>query len=128
MAELIPGITVKGVDVSTYAIEHAIESMKSHVLVADARELPFDDASFDVVIAINTIHNLDRQDLIQSLNEIERVKRHGAFITVDAYRTDEERERMEAWNLTARTILSVPEWEQLFAEAGYTGDYFWFMP
>jgi ubiquinone/menaquinone biosynthesis C-methylase UbiE len=128
MAELIPGITVKGVDVSTYAIEHAIESMKPHVSVADARELPFDDASFDVVIAINTIHNLDRQDLIQSLNEIERVKRHGAFITVDAYRTDEERERMEAWNLTARTILSVPEWEQLFAEAGYTGDYFWFMP
>ena len=128
MAELIPDITVKGVDVSTYAIEHAIESMKPHVSVADARELPFDDASFDVVIAINTIHNLDRQDLIQSLNEIERVKRHGAFITVDAYRTDEERERMEAWNLTARTILSVPEWEQLFAEAGYTGDYFWFMP
>ena len=35
---------------------------------------------------------------------------------------------MLAWNLTAQTILSVEEWQQLFAEAGYTGDYYWFMP
>lgn len=128
LAEMIPGITVKGIDVSTYAIENAIESMKPHLLVSDARDLPFDDASFDVVIAINTVHNLDRPDLIRSLQEIERVKRRAAFVTVDAYRTDEERDRMEAWNLTARTILSVSEWERLFDEAGYTGDYFWFMP
>lgn len=128
LAELIPGITVKGIDVSSYAIEHAIDSMKPHVAVADARRLPFDDASFDVVISINTIHNLERADLIQALREIERVKRRGAFITVDAYRDDEERRRMEAWNLTARTILSVDGWKDLFAEAGYTGDYYWFMP
>jgi SAM-dependent methyltransferase len=128
LAELIPGITVRGIDVSSYAIENAIESMRPHVSVADARELPFDDGSFDVVIAINTIHNLDRPDLIRALREIERVARRGAFVTVDAYRNEEERTRMEAWNLTARTILSVDGWKQLFAEAGYTGDYYWFMP
>ena len=128
LAEMIPGITVKGVDVSAYAIEHAIESIRPHVSVADARELPFADDSFDVVISINTVHNLERADLVRSLREIERVKRRGAFITVDAYRTDEERRRMEAWNLTARTILSVEGWKELFAEAGYTGDYHWFIP
>jgi len=128
LAELIPGITVRGIDVSTYAIENAIESMRPYVSVADARELPFDDGSFEVVIAINTIHNLERPDLIRALREIERVKRRGAFVTVDAFRDEEERERMEAWNLTARTILSVDGWKQLFAEAGYTGDYYWFMP
>ena len=128
LALLIPGITVKGVDVSAYAIEHAIESMRPHVSVADARELPFPDGSFDVVVSINTVHNLERADLVQALREIERVTRRGAFITVDAYRTDEERRRMEAWNLTARTILPVEGWKDLFAEAGYTGDYFWFIP
>jgi SAM-dependent methyltransferase len=96
LAELIPGITVRGIDVSSYAIENAIESMRPHVSVADARELPFDDGSFDVVIAINTIHNLDRPDLIRALREIERVARRGAFVTVDAYRNEEERTRMEA--------------------------------
>lgn len=128
LAALIPGITVKGVDVSAYAIEHAIESMRPHVSVADARVLPFADRSFDVVISINTIHNLERADLVEAIREIERVKRHGAFITVDAYRTAEERRRMEAWNLTARTILPVEGWKELFAEAGYTGDYYWFIP
>jgi SAM-dependent methyltransferase len=128
LAEMIPGMMLKGVDISSYAIDNAIESMKPHVLVADARDLPFTDRSFDVVISVNTIHNLERADLIQALREIERVKRRGAFVTVDAYRNEEERARMESWNLTARTILSVDGWKDLFAEAGYTGDFFWFIP
>jgi hypothetical protein len=35
---------------------------------------------------------------------------------------------MEAWNLTAKTVLHVDEWKNLFKKAGYTGDYYWFMP
>ena len=35
---------------------------------------------------------------------------------------------MFAWNLTAKTILSVNDWKQLFYEVGYKGDYFWFIP
>ena len=126
--ELIPGIEVAGVDVSKYAIEHSMGSVRSKVQVADARELPFEDNSFDLVISINTIHNLEREDLICALKEIERVSRKHAFITVDAYRNDEEKEAMFAWNLTAKTILSVSEWIDLFKEAGYTGDYYWFVP
>ena len=128
LAELIPGITVSGVDVSDYAIEHAIDDVKSKVRVADARNLPFADNSFDIVIAINTIHNLERVECANALREIERVSRKGSFITVDAYRDDEEKERMFAWNLTAKTIMSVDEWVAFFEEVGYTGDYFWFMP
>lgn len=128
MAELIPGITVKGVDVSEYAIANAIEDMKPHVQVADARKLPFPDKSFDVVIAINTIHNLEIEECAEALREIERVRRKGAFVTVDAYRTEEEKRRMYAWNLTARTIMSVDDWVDFFRKVGYTGDYYWFIP
>ncbi|OPF92657.1 hypothetical protein I8G32_04052 [Rhodopseudomonas palustris] len=128
MAELIPGITVKGVDVSDYAIAHAIDDMKPHLSVASAVKLPFADKSFDVVISINTVHNLVRDDCAAALREIERVARKGAFITVDAYRDDEEKRRMMAWNLTAQTIMHVDEWKAFFAEIGYTGDYYWFIP
>ena len=128
LAELIPGIIVKGVDASSYAIEHAIEDMKPNVQVGDARSLPFPDKSFDVVISINTIHNLDRTECAQALREIERVSRGKSYITVDAYRSDEEKARMFAWNLTAKTIMSVEEWKGFFDEVGYTGDYFWFVP
>ncbi len=128
MNKLIPGITVKGIDISNYAIENVIESMKDNVMVADARDLPFRDNSFDVVISITTVHNLDRDDCIRSLREIERVSRRKSFVTVDAYRNEDERTAMLAWNLTAKTILKDEEWIELFNEAGYTGDYYWFMP
>lgn len=127
-AQLIPGLDVKGIDISSYAVENAIEDMRPHVQVGDARRLPFPDKSFDVVISINTIHNLERDDCARALAEIERVARRGAFVTVDAHRTPDERRRMMAWNLTARTIMSVEEWKRFFAEAGYSGDYYWFIP
>jgi SAM-dependent methyltransferase len=128
VAALIPGIIVKGVDISEYAIAKAMEDMKPHVGVANARSLPFPDKSFDVVISINTIHNLEREECGQALREIERVSRKGGFVTVDAYRTDKEKERMHAWNLTGLTIMHVDEWVAFFGEVGYTGDYYWFIP
>lgn len=127
-AALIPGITVNGVDISRYAIEHAMDDMKPHVQVADARKLPFPDKSFDVVISINTVHNLERAECGKALQEIERVARKGAFVTMDAYRNDEDKERMYAWNLTGLTIMHVDEWKAFFREVGYTGDYYWFIP
>ena len=128
LAALIPGITVKGIDISQYAIDNAIEDMKPHVQVANAINLPFPDKSFDIVISINTIHNLERHELATALREIQRVAIRGAFITVDAYRDDAEHERMLAWNLTAKTIMHVDEWVEFFEEVGYTGDYYWFIP
>ena len=127
-AELIPGISVKGVDVSEYAIAAAIEDMKPHLQVASAAALPFPDKSFDLVISVTTVHNLDRDDCARALREIMRVTRKHAFITVDAYRDEEERKRMHAWNLTAKTVMHVDEWKAFFREAGYTGDYYWFIP
>lgn len=128
LKNLIPGIRVKGIDISEYAIEHAMPDVANDVQVASAEKLPFEDDSFDVVISINTVHNLEREECGKALQEIERVSRKGAFITVDAYRNEEEKERMYAWNLTAKTIMSVEEWVAFFKEVGYTGDYYWFIP
>lgn len=128
LSQALPGITIAGIDISDYAIEHAKPEVRDCVMVADARELPFDDDSFDVVISINTVHNLDLAECRKALQEIERVSRLGAFVTVDAYRNEAERGRMMDWNLTAKTIMSTDEWVDFFAESGYTGDYYWFIP
>ena len=79
-------------------------------------------------MSINTIHNLDRDDCARALKEIQRVSAGRAFITVDAYRNEIEKKRMEAWNLTALTMMSVDEWIDFFEEVGYFGDYYWFIP
>ncbi len=126
--EIIPGLELQGIDISNYAIKNGIDSMRDQLQVASADKLPFEDNRFDYAISITTIHNFDKDGVIKALKEIERVTKQGSFITVDAYRNDLEKERMFAWNLTAKTILHVDEWKELFIEAEYTGDYFWFMP
>jgi SAM-dependent methyltransferase len=128
LREAVPAIKVTGIDVSEYAIENGKPEVREFLSIADAKSLPFEDDSFDVVISINTVHNLERSECGQALQEIERVARKGAFITVDAYRNEEEYERMMAWNLTAKTIMSVDDWVSFFDEVGYTGDYYWFIP
>jgi len=125
---LMPNLNVFGVDVSEYAIKNAKEDVRDFCQVANATSLPFDDNSIDYSISITTLHNLDEKGLIKALLEIERVTLKGSFITLDAYRNDEEKERMEAWNLTAKTVMHVDEWKDLFQDVGYTGDYFWFIP
>ena len=124
----LPGSTIKGVDVSDYAIGAAEQHLRPHLQVADAKDLPFESDSFDLVISINTIHNLELAECKQSLNEISRVSRQNAFIVVDSWHSEAERRRMEAWNLTALTYMSAPEWECLFKEVGYRGDWDWFIP
>ncbi len=126
--QIIPGIKVAGIDISQYAIENAIESVKPLVKVANAKELPFPDKSFDLAISITTIHNLPLEGCKQALREVMRVSRKHAFITLDSWHDEIERDRMEKWNLTALTYMSIEEWKQLFAEVGYTGDYYWFIP
>lgn len=124
---LMPQADIRGVDVSHYAIENAKEEVRDFVQVADAVKLPFPDDYFDLVISINTIHNLPLDQCKQSLREIQRVTRKDAFLTVDAWRNDAEKKSMLAWNLTALTYMHVDDWKKVFDEVGYTGDYFWFI-
>jgi ubiquinone/menaquinone biosynthesis C-methylase UbiE len=126
--QLIPGIQTTGLDISKYAIENSHPGVKGNLVVGNAKELPFEDNEFDLVIAINTIHNLEFDECAQALREIQRVSKEHSFVIVDAYRTEEEKLRMFAWNLTGQTILSVDSWIEFFQVNGYTGDYYWFMP
>lgn len=125
---LMPKIVITGIDVSRYAYENAIPDMRPFIRVGNAGELPYPSKSFDLVISIHTIHNLPLEECKQALREIQRVTRKHAFIAVDAWRDDKERERLMKWNLTALTYMHVDDWRKLFTEVGYAGDYHWFIP
>ena len=62
------------------------------------------------------------------MQEISRVSKGNAFIVVDAYTNEEEKKKMFAWNLTAKTIMHVEDWKSFFKENNYNGDYYWFNP
>jgi ubiquinone/menaquinone biosynthesis C-methylase UbiE len=125
--QLMPHARCAGIDISGYAIENALDAVKPIVRVGNATSLPYADHSFDLVLAINTIHNLPYEECKQSLREIQRVSRRNAFVMVDAYRTKEQRDAMLRWVLTAETMLAVDDWLKLFGEVGYKGDYYWWI-
>lgn len=124
----LPAAKVRGIDISDYAVKMGMKDVKPFLSVGNANDLSiFKDKEFDLVVSINTIHNLPPEECKRALMELERVGRN-AFITVDAWRNDEEKEKMLKWNLTAKTLMHVDGWVKLFKEAGYTGDYYWFIP
>lgn len=125
--DLMPNCTVAGIDVSSYAIENAMPSVKQFLKIASAESLPFPDKSFDLVISINSIHNLPLDRLKIAIKEIQRVSRGNSYITIDAWRNEEERKNLYKWVLTAETMMHVDDWKKLFEEVGYTGDYWWFI-
>ncbi len=89
----IPTLKIKGIDISKYAIENSIEEIKPNLVLGDAKKLPFKDNSFDLVISINTIHNLNETDCSKALKEIERVSKKNSFLTVDAYKDEKEKKK-----------------------------------
>jgi len=123
-----PGLELHGVDISEYAIKNCHPEVKDNLQVGKAENLKFEDNYFDLVISINTVHNLELKDCEASIKEISRVSKANSFITVDAYNSDEEKERMFKWNLTAKTIMSINDWKDIFKNIGYNGDFYWFIP
>jgi ubiquinone/menaquinone biosynthesis C-methylase UbiE len=125
--QLMPSLRIAGIDVSTYALDNARPEVRPFLQLCNATELPFPDRSFDLVLAINTIHNLELPDCRQALREIQRVSKRHAFVVVDAWRTPQQGRLLKQWVLTAKTYFHVDDWVAVFHEAGYTGDYYWFL-
>ena len=122
----IPTLNVMGIDISEYAILNSHPRMIDRLIVGNCTNLPFDDNSFDLVISINTIHNLDRSGCVKAIQEIERVKKKNSYIVVDGWNSSREESDLKSWVLTAETVLSEKDWENLFEESGYSGVYsFW---
>ena len=120
-----PGLEAFGLDISEYALMHCEPEVVGRLHLGNALKLPFPDGSFQAVISLNTVHNLERADCVRAVREIQRLAPGRGFIQVDSYRTPEQRATFEEWVLTAR-FHDYPEgWLKVFAEAGYTGDYYW---
>ena len=152
LQDLIGGINVIGMDISNYALNKAMDGygqfivknnlgsddseeiekkarakVLPYLIEGSAEKLPWPDNSFDVVLSINTTHNLSEEKCKQAIKEMKRVCKPGGkmFIQLDAYRNAEDKERIMHWVLTAKTIKSVDEWKDFFKEVGYGGDYYW---
>jgi cyclopropane fatty-acyl-phospholipid synthase-like methyltransferase len=125
LVQEIPGVRVVGLDISRYALETAMDSVKPYLVQGSAVALPFSDGAFELVVSINTVHNLELDGCKQAIREIERVSRAHKYLQVDSWLDEEQRRNFERWQLTAQTYFAPEGWRRLFSEVGYTGDYSW---
>lgn len=123
LTQVVPGIKVAGIDISRYALEHAKPEVRSMLQYGQAQNLPFEDNEFDLVISLATLHNLKVFDLKKALQEIGRVSSKNSYIMAESFRNDREEVNMLYWQLTCASYYSVEEWEWLYREWGYVGDY-----
>lgn len=125
LMDACPGLEVWGLDISEYAIAQSHPDIAGRLVRGTADRLPFADRSFQAVLCINVIHNLEREACLRAIREVERLAPGRAYIQVDAYRDETERDIFLDWVLTAVTYGPPEFWREMFAEAGYTGDYYW---
>jgi protein-L-isoaspartate(D-aspartate) O-methyltransferase len=123
LQKAVPGLIVHGLDISEYAIENAHESVRDSLLMGTAAKLPYPNSYFDYVFSINTLHNLLLPDLFSAVCELQRVSRGGTYICVESYRTEQEKANLFYWQVTCEAFFTPREWEWIFSEASYRGDY-----
>jgi ubiquinone/menaquinone biosynthesis C-methylase UbiE len=121
--KVLPDADAIGLDVSEYAIANAMPEIKDRVSVGNAVSLPYPDKSFDLVVSINTLHNLPVYDLEKALMEIERVGKEHKYIVMDSYRTEREKVNLLSWQLTCECFFTPEEWQWVFEKCNYTGDH-----
>jgi protein-L-isoaspartate(D-aspartate) O-methyltransferase len=123
LTRLVPGLEVVGLDISQYAIEHAKSEVHANLIPGNADSLPFQEQSFDLVVSFATLHNLGIAALWKAVHEIERVGRRDKYIMVESYRNESEKANLLYWQLTCHSFFSVEDWEWIYRQCGFTGDY-----
>lgn len=125
------GCHIEGVDLDEAALRKAETHIAAqglqdliHVRRANALSLPFDDASFDIVINEAMLTMLPLPAKIKAVGEYYRVLKPGGFLlTHDVMLTGTNREAVlqqlrEAINISV-TPLSKTDWVKVFADGGF---------
>lgn len=120
--QVVPGIVVRGLDISEYGLQNAKEEIRPFLDRGDCAALPYDNGSFDFVYSIQTFHNLEIQNLKSAIQEMQRVGSGKGYICVESYRNENEKVNLLYWQLTCRSFFAPDEWMWLYKEFGYSGD------
>lgn len=151
LKELIPGITVYGIHPGEYALIHAMEGygkwalingkeegdldfieekakqeIMPYLLKAESTEMPFKDNFFDVVISIENACSYPCEECKKVIKEIIRISKDNGkkcYIQNDSWRDENEKQKLLGWTYLCKTFLDVNDWEKLYQEAGYNGDW-----
>lgn len=121
--KILPKIKIIGIDRSKYGLKNAPEIIKPYLKKYNINKgLMYKKNSFDLVITLACLHNLEIDKLTNILKQIQKIGKK-KYIMVESYRNEEELFNLQCWALTCETFFSKTEWQYLFKSTGYNGDY-----
>ncbi len=97
-----------GIEPSAGLIEHAAPAARIRIKQARGEELPFPDASFDVILSLTALQNFD--DPQKGLREMLRVAKPGAIFLISFLKKSPKRDELD--RLVREGFQSVDAWEQ----------------
>ncbi len=116
------GFKVRGLDASKYAIENSPEEVREYISLHNASELPFDDNSFDMVLAKEVLPHLDEMGALCMISECMRVARRGSvFLEIQCSDDQQGQEMMVKWDSTHKTVKPKSWWKTKLGEINYDG-------
>jgi SAM-dependent methyltransferase len=115
----ICGCEIIGYEISDYCLTNSvIDSYKFNAGVDNI----FQD--YDLIISINTLHNLLLPNLKHALQQIsEHAYTGNSYIVVESYRNVQELFNLQCWAFTCEQFLRPEEWRFLFRQWKYLGDW-----
>jgi SAM-dependent methyltransferase len=123
MQLLEPELQLVGFDISDHGLSSKLPECKAHLFRHRAQDAyPFEEAEFDLVISLGTLHNLRLFELKNALTEMERVAKQG-YVMLESYRNELELFNLQCWALTCESFFDTEEWIWLYRHFGFSGDY-----
>lgn len=120
--QLLPNISIKGIDISEYAINNSKPEIKEFLDLGCCSYLPYNDNQFDLAFSINTFHNLNNRKLENSLKEFTRVAKNN-YLCVESYRNELEKSNLLYWQVTCEQFNNIDDWIWWFERTSYNRDY-----
>ncbi len=119
---------LNGIENHTYPVKTADPEIAKFISVGPYYSLPFEDGGIDFVVAFSSVYMQTLGEVVKTLKEIQRVSNGNAYITLGAFRSEEEKKIFEQWTLIGTTVLHVDDWKKVMEYSGYSGEYFFTTP
>ena len=118
-----PKLKIYGFDISKHALKSAPKQIRRNLFIHKAQNnFGYKKNFFDLVISLNTLHNLKIFELRKALKEISRVGKK-SYILVESFRNEKELLNLECWALTCESFFDQKGWMWIYDHFRYNGDY-----
>ena len=123
LKKVLPNAEILGLEISKYAIRNCKKEIRNYISYHDINnKTKFGNNYFDLVLCINTLHNLKLNFLLHAIRELDRISKE-CYIVVESYRDEKELFNLQCWALTCQSFFSIEEWDWIFKKQKYKKDY-----